>query len=104
MTANDPTDAEIALSLQRALLGAVSARLRAVGFLRSGNEIVVTFVFDGEASGDDVESAQIVTTEVISDFPAPELQCLEHVLRVDSPLPVPHPQLGRLVFLRKEAP
>ena len=89
----------IALSLQRALLGAVTANLRAVSFKLHDSTIHVDFIYDGDPAPEDVESAQIAVSEVISDFPhANAIECLR---RVDAPAAVPVLG-GRLVFARKE--
>lgn len=102
MNINRPSDPKIALSLQRALLGAVTPNLRAVGFRYVEPEIIVTFVFDGPVPEEDVEAAQIVTTEVISDFPETGLECREDIIRADRPEPLPRAGVGRLVYARKE--
>ena len=102
MSREAPDGAAVALSLQRALLGAVTPALRACGFTLDKSSLAVTFVFDGAPTEDDIEAIQMATTELISDFPE-ELYLQEQVMRVDSPAPVPQSKLGRLVFLRREA-
>lgn len=56
------------LSVQRALLGAVSSTLAAVTCGWSGNEIVLEFLVDPDFSDDDRERMEVVASEVISDF------------------------------------
>ncbi|WP_206522897.1 hypothetical protein [Mesorhizobium sp. M7A.F.Ca.US.006.01.1.1] len=57
--------------MQRALLGAVSPRLRAVTCGWEGFEITLRLVFDGEVVDQDFEDAGIVAADVAADFPAP---------------------------------
>ena len=59
------------ISIQRALLGAVTDKLVAVtcGFV--GTEIRINAYFDSEPSEQDVEEVRCAGTEVIADFPAP---------------------------------
>lgn len=85
--------AMVLLSVQRALLGVVSAALRAVVVDYSETSITVTSYFDGEISEDDAESMSCVETEVVADFAADdrvEVRCV----RCD----VPHPIDGRGVW------
>lgn len=56
------------LSIQRALLGEVSGRLRAVIFSVSELFLNIRFYFDGEIGEDDFESASCVETEVLADY------------------------------------
>jgi len=56
------------LSIQRALLGEVSGKLRAVIFSVSGLLLSIRFYFDGEIDDDDFESASCVETEVLADY------------------------------------
>lgn len=55
------------LSIQRALLGKVSEKLRAVVFSVSELLLSVRFYFDEEIDDDDFESAWCVETEVLAD-------------------------------------
>ena len=89
----------VALSLQRALIGAVTANLRAVSFRVEDGTIHMDFVFDGEPSPEDTETAQIAASEVNSDFP--HANAIENIRRVDAPEAVPATG-GRLVFARRE--
>ncbi|MNE46385.1 hypothetical protein D3C80_1407190 [compost metagenome] len=56
------------LSVQRALLGAVSPTLAAVMCGWSGNKIVLEFLIDHDFSDDDRQRMEVVASEVISDF------------------------------------
>jgi hypothetical protein len=98
----DTSAATLALSLQRALLGAVTPNMRAVYARRDRNEIVITFVFDGDISADDVETTGIVSTEVISDFPDPDITVTENLIHTLGSAPLVHQGHGRLAYLRKE--
>jgi hypothetical protein len=93
--------AKLLLSAQRALLGAVPANLRAVTAGWTGAQITLRFLFDGEISASDRESAQIVGTEVISDFPSP-WTIEEEILRLDQPADLGAKALAHWVYLRKE--
>lgn len=94
-------EAEVTLSLTRALLGSVPACLRSVSFGLDGDWIRIRFLFDGPISEDDTEGAQIVGTEVIADFHAP-WRVSEEILRVDYPEPLVGHELARRVYARKE--
>ncbi|UXH76537.1 hypothetical protein [Roseateles amylovorans] len=59
----------VLLSVQRALLGAISPRVRAVLCSWEAAAIKVRAVFDGPVADSDVESMSIVETELVSDFP-----------------------------------
>ncbi len=72
------------LSVQSALLGAVSAALREVSCGWEGTEIKLRFVFDGKIDPDDIESARIVGTEVVGNFSAP-WTIDEEIIRIDYP-------------------
>jgi hypothetical protein len=63
------TRADVALGLQRALLGEVSASLRAVGFELRGRTVEVKFYFDIPPTDDDRETASTVITELTADLP-----------------------------------
>jgi hypothetical protein len=89
------------LSLQRALLGEVSASLRCVTCSWDENQIHILCFFDGEISDDDQESMHCVETEVMADFPAEVSVSLKSV-RLDYPEPLnPHTLVG-WVYKRKD--
>lgn len=56
------------LSIQRALLGEVSPKLRAVVFSIVERNIDVRFYFDGAIRDEDIESASNVEAEIIADY------------------------------------
>ncbi len=91
----------VALSLQRALLGAVTPNLRAVSFRIARGTVFVDFVYDGEPGPEETECAQISVSELISDFP--HADAIESIRRLDAPEAVPATG-GRLVFARREPP
>lgn len=97
----DDTYARLLLSVQRALLGAVSPNLRAVTCGWEGVEIKLRFVFDGEIAEEELEDARIVGTEVIADFPAP-WTISEDIARLDYPRGLRPGALAFWAYLRKE--
>ncbi len=88
------------LSLQRALLGEVSDKLRAVTFSVSGACFDIKFYFDGEVGEDDLESASCVETEVLADYEE-GYKVSVRCLRVDMPSPID--DCGIWVFRRRES-
>jgi hypothetical protein len=90
------------LSLQRALLGAVSPGLRAVTCGWEGVEIKLRFVFDGEIAEEDSEDAGIVGAEVAADFPGPWI-ISEDIIRLDYPHDLRPGALALWAYLRKES-
>jgi hypothetical protein len=93
--------AALLLSVQRALLGAVPHNLRAVTCDWEGTEIKLRFVFDGEIADESQETAWIVGTEVIADFPAP-WTISEDIVRLDHPHGLRPGALALWAYLRKE--
>ena len=99
---DDPeTRTKILLSIQRALLGAVSAALREVSCGWQGKQINLRFVYDGEISKSDIEAAHIVGSEVIADFPA-DWDIEEDIVRLDAPAKLLQPESAILAFRRWE--
>ena len=99
---DDPeTRTKLLLSLQRALLGAVSPALREVSCGWQGKQINLRFVYDGEISESDIEAAHIVATEVIADFPA-DWDIEEDIVRQDAPTKLLQRQGAILAFRRQE--
>lgn len=92
-----PTESHVATSLKRALQGAALPNLRAAGFRMEDELIIVVFVFAATPSEEEVEAAQIISTEVISDFP--DLDSREEIHFADSGA-LPHVALWRLVYER----
>lgn len=95
-----PSVSSVVLSLNRALLGAVSNSLRAVHFQADEKKIDIFFFFDGVISVDDEDTMGTVGAEVAADFPA--LSVYEHGLRVDSPARLKGEPGRHVVFARKE--
>ncbi|WP_422403355.1 hypothetical protein [Pseudomonas sp. GZD-209] len=87
------------LSLQRALLGEVSKKLRAVVFSVSGEALDIRFYFDGEVEERDIESASCVETEVLADYEESFKVCAR-TFRLDAPEPIDDD--GIWVFRRNE--
>ncbi|MDY4299725.1 hypothetical protein SO486_06925 [Pseudomonas salmasensis] len=87
------------LNIQRALLGEVSGKLRAVVFSVSGLNLNIKFYFDGEIGDDDFESASCVETEVLADYEG-DWTVLVKCLRLDAPEPIL--DQGVWVFRRRE--
>ncbi len=56
------------LSVQRALLGAVSSAIAAVTCGWNGNEIVLEFLVDSDFNDEDRERMEVVASEVVADF------------------------------------
>jgi hypothetical protein len=90
----------VTLSLSRALLGEVTASLRAVQFELSERRLDIFCIFNGDISDDDRESMSCVETEVMADFPDASVQV--HYLRIDRPAPVLMTQDRYAVFARKK--
>ena len=59
------------ISIQRALLGAITDNLVAVTCGFEGTQIRIKAYFTSEPSEQEIEEIQCVGTEVIADFPAP---------------------------------
>ena len=88
------------LSIQRALLGEVSDKLRAVTFSVSEIRLDIKFYFDGEVGEDDFESASCVETEVLADYEE-GYKVSVRCLRVDFPNSIN--DCGVWVFRRRES-
>lgn len=100
MTAIDDSVIAARLSIQRALLGEVSERLRVVAFSVSENNLEIRFYFDGVIDGDDLESASCVETEVLADYEE-GFMVIARCSRVDMPNPIE--DSGVWVFRRRES-
>lgn len=87
------------LNIQRALLGEVSGKLRAVIFSVSGLILNIRFYYDGEIDDDDFESASCVETEVIADY-EDDWTVIVKCLRLDASEPIL--DQGIWVFKRRE--
>jgi hypothetical protein len=92
-------ECEVLLAVQNALLGEVSAQLRAVLVRFSETTVDLDFYFDGDVSEDDQERASVVETEVIAALP--ETDTISHtVTRLDHPARIPGG--GTLAYHRSE--
>jgi hypothetical protein len=67
-----------------------------------GKTIYLRFVFDGEITEDDRESASCVATEVIADFLPPCDTICEECIQVDAPQAIPYDSGWKIVYQRKE--
>lgn len=99
MTAIDDSVVAARLSIQRAMLGEVSAKLRAVTFTVSRTCLDIKFYFDGVVDDDDLESVSCIETEVLADYEE-EYKVSARCLRVDMPSPID--DSGVWVFRRRE--
>ena len=90
----------VLLSVQRALWGEISSQLRAVVCSWEDSRVAVDCYFDGEISGDDLESVTRVEAEVTADFP--EYTVVARAVRLDFPNALRFPPSMHLVYLRKE--
>lgn len=95
------THDKLMLAVRGALLGAVSASLRAVACGWTGERITLRFVFDGPITEEDEEDMRVVGTGVVANFPAP-LAIAEEIVRVDHPEPLGPYGLQAWAFRRKE--
>ncbi len=92
-------ESKVCLSIQRALLDAVTKNLRRLSFIVSENLITLYFFYDGEPSEIEKELTGDIAAEVISDFEMPyNIDC--QMLRVDFPNKIK--SQGRIVFSRFE--
>lgn len=90
---------EVLVAMQQALLGEVSARLRAVAVFYDDESIEFTCYFDGNISEEDQESMSCVETELMAVFPGNH--SINYSLhRIDYPGLIPKD--GIWVFLRRE--
>ena len=96
---NDERTKDVLLAIHNALLGAISARLRAVTARWDLTSVHFDAYYDGDVTDADREIMAIVDTEVLAAFP--ETHTVEHAVhRVDFPAPIP--KSGKFVFLRWE--
>ncbi len=95
--------AELLLSLQHALVGAVPASLRAVTCDWDETKITLRYIFDGPASPYDADALLAVGAEVASDF-RDTVALDEQIVRVDHPAGLTPHFLRAWAYMRKEAP
>ena len=90
---------QILVAVQPALLGDVSARLRAVSVSWSDTSIHFDCYFNGEVDEEDRDSMACVDTELVAMFP--ETHTIAHpVVRLDHPEQLPQENLR--VLQRRE--
>jgi hypothetical protein len=90
--------ANVLLSIQRALLGVISSKLRGVTVAWSSVSIDILCFFDGPISDDDKDAMQEVETEVMADFVDHEVSL--NIERHDAPKPMS--LLREWVYRRRE--
>lgn len=88
------------LSIQSALLGAVTENMRNIAVDICENKIFLYFFIDGQIQDDDKENVSIIETEVIADF-EDDFDIEAIIKRIDCPEPIILGQ-GYSVFQRKE--
>lgn len=89
----------VLVAVQLALLGEISARLRAIAVSYDCDSIHLDCYYDGEILEEDRESMSCVETELMAEFPESH-RITHHVLRSDYPTPLPKDK--RYAFYRKE--
>jgi hypothetical protein len=99
MTMTDPRECEVLLSVQSALLGAITPKIRAVSVEYDAKSIRIEVFFDGEISEDDREMVLLVDTEVLAVFPAHH-RVDSVAIRRDAPAPIPKDRLW--AYYRRE--
>ena len=90
--------ARVLLSLQKALLGAITTHLRTVSVSWDMQGIDIYFIYDGEISEDDQEESECAATEVLANFPDDRVET--HHIRCDFPNRTP--AVGMHVVFRKK--
>ena len=91
----------IFFSIARALWGEVYPEMRSVAYVvLAENAFRIDFYVDGELSDELIESACVVETEVIADFPS-TFEITHRVIRLDAPDKVPRDG-AQLIYARKE--
>jgi hypothetical protein len=95
--------ADLLLSLQRALVGAVPASLRAVTCDWDETKITLRYIFDGPANPYEVDALLAVGAEVASDF-RDTVALDEQIVRVDHPAGLAPHFLRAWAYMRKEEP
>jgi len=87
-------------SINRALWGEVSTKLRSVQFSLDGSRIAIRFFFDETPDDGDLNSMASVGAEVAADFPGCTVS--EEAVATEANCPVPHDAGWRTAFARKE--
>ncbi|MGX9362746.1 hypothetical protein ACWXWA_17860 [Pantoea ananatis] len=89
------------LSMQSALLGAVTENMRNIAVDIYENKILLYFFIDGEIKDDDKENISIIEAEVMADF-EDDFDIETIIKRIDCPEKIILGQ-GYSVFQRKES-
>ncbi|WP_437480736.1 hypothetical protein WME75_36185 [Sorangium sp. So ce1014] len=89
----------VLVAVQQALLGEVTANLRAVAVTYDNKSIRLEAYFDGEISDEDEEAMSLVETELIAAFPEDHATDVSLIRR---PAPEPIPKNRIWAFHRKE--
>lgn len=97
---NAPRRENVALSVVRALLGAVTPEMRRVGFLLDGRKIQLFCIYDGAPSESLSEEMNDVEAEILADFAADVLTEVQ-LVRMDAPEAIKLEAIW--VYARKEA-
>jgi len=87
------------VAVQQALLGEVSASLRAVTVSYDENSIHLDCYYDGEIVDDDREAMSCVETELLATFPETHTITVQ-ICRMDHPTPIPKGKIW--AFCRRE--
>lgn len=91
---------QLLLTAQVALLGELSAAVRAVTLGWDHETIKLRAVLDGPVSEDDQESIECVGTEIVASFPKHAVQV--ETIRLDAPADFRASGLAAWVHIRKE--
>ena len=95
--------AELLLSLQRALVGAVPASLRALTCDWAETKVTLRYIFDGPVCPFDADAMMAVGAEVAADF-RDTVALDEQIVRVDHPAGLGRHFLRAWAYMRKEEP
>ena len=95
--------AELLLSLQRALVGAVPASLRALTCDWAETKVTLRYIFDGPVCPFDADAMMAVGAEVAADF-RDTVALDEQIVRVDHPAGLAPHFLRAWAYMRKEGP
>jgi hypothetical protein len=99
MRDTDVRRCEVLVALQQALLGEVTANLRAVTVSYDETSIHIEAYFDGEIHDEEREAISLVETEVMAEFP-PTHMITHELIRRDAPALIPKDRAW--VYFRKE--
>jgi hypothetical protein len=80
-----PVAADLRLSAQRALLGAIYPEVRMANVRRDGSRIIFTAICEKPFSDDALDALTIAVSEIVADFPDCELD--ESIVGSNDPLP-----------------